>query len=338
VETGDAAFLVGGTIQTDNSGFDLWLLKVDSAGDTIWTQAFGSDSHEWINSVIETSDGHYLAVGMGYREGGLGGWNGWLAKIDSEGNVLWTQRTEYEAAFYTVIEASDQSYMVAGSTFNVGFGGNKGLLMKVDQDGNTLWSRNYLMQYDDFFNSVIEISDSDFLLTGEAHSVSTELWLQKVDASGEVIWSRTYTGSTGNTALEISDEGYIVSGSIYTDSNSWEFWLFKTDYDGNTIGYSSIENELSQPSINNIVLFPNPVNNSCNIKYTLSAKTSVAIRIYDLLGTCVWSHSQDERLPGSYNIVWDTNSNEGRSLSSGIYIAKISTVNDEKAIKISLLK
>ena len=138
--------------------------------------------------------------------------------------------------------------------------------------------------------------------------------------------------------METSDQGYVVSGNTYISGLSSQFWLFKTDFDGNTIGYTAVENELNQSSGLNITLFPNPANNACKIRYTLNTETSVDINIYNLLGAVVWRKSLEKQLPGSYNINWETISQYGTSLPSGIYIATISSQVEEQYVKVTLLK
>ncbi len=42
---------------------DMWILKLDSNGDTLWTRSYGGQDNEHCYSVRQTSDGGYIAVG-----------------------------------------------------------------------------------------------------------------------------------------------------------------------------------------------------------------------------------------------------------------------------------
>jgi len=64
--TDDGGFIVvGGSFSTLTMSYDIWLLKFDSSGDTVWTRKFGEDSdkHENGNDIISTLDGGYIIAG-----------------------------------------------------------------------------------------------------------------------------------------------------------------------------------------------------------------------------------------------------------------------------------
>jgi len=80
--TNDNGYIITGAEDyMDERREDLWLLKVDAEGDTLWTRMFGEDSvPERGVFVQQTSDGGYIALGE--KEGDL-----WLIKTDSLGYV-----------------------------------------------------------------------------------------------------------------------------------------------------------------------------------------------------------------------------------------------------------
>ncbi|MCF8239881.1 MAG: T9SS type A sorting domain-containing protein [Melioribacteraceae bacterium] len=65
VQTDDNGFLMCGTTDSYGNGFwDLWLVRTDSLGDTLWTMPFGWKSGDRGNFLINTFDGGYIAGGM----------------------------------------------------------------------------------------------------------------------------------------------------------------------------------------------------------------------------------------------------------------------------------
>jgi hypothetical protein len=77
--TSDGGCIVTGT----TSSFvdvDVWLIKTDASGDTLWTKTFGDTYPDGGNSVHQTSDGGYIVTGY-TQSFGAGGRDVWLIKI-----------------------------------------------------------------------------------------------------------------------------------------------------------------------------------------------------------------------------------------------------------------
>ena len=69
---------------------------------------------------------------------------------------------------------------------------------------------------------------------------------------------------------------------------------------------------------------PNPFNSSTQIAYRLSSPGPVQLVIYNVLGQPVRTLVDGSRAAGSYRVEWDARDQRGVSLSSGIYIARLS--------------
>ncbi|MFB6305968.1 MAG: LamG-like jellyroll fold domain-containing protein, partial [Flavobacteriales bacterium] len=76
--------LVGQTYSFGAGKRDMYLIKADSNGDTIWTKTYGGANYEYGRDAIELKNGGFLVVGR-TKSFGAGGNDIYLAKIDSNG-------------------------------------------------------------------------------------------------------------------------------------------------------------------------------------------------------------------------------------------------------------
>ena len=97
----------------------------------------------------------------------------------------------------------------------------------------------------------------------------------------------------------------------------------------------------NQVSVNNYTLssnFPNPFNQSTHIRYSVTRAAHLTIGIFNLKGQLVKILVNQKHTPGVYQVEWDGNSNNGVSVSSGIYLVQFKTMNYLQTRKIVLVK
>ncbi len=88
-QTSDSGFiLVGGTksgtLLSEPMGGNLWLVKMDANGDTVWTREYGGEETDAGRYVQQTTDTGYIVVGYTHSFGSGGG-DLYLLKTDSLG-------------------------------------------------------------------------------------------------------------------------------------------------------------------------------------------------------------------------------------------------------------
>ena len=131
------------------------------------------------------------------------------------------------------VQATDDGYIITGSTNSYGSGGSDVWLLKLDFEGQEEWSRTYGGAGNDVGRDVKITSDpSGFIITGLTSSFNSngnsDMWIIRTDnfgqtciydetgncTEGEEKWVKTY-GSSGNdygySVLQIDDE-YISVG------------------------------------------------------------------------------------------------------------------------------
>ncbi len=199
IQTSNGGYAIAGfTASYGAGGDDFWLVKTDSSGNEEWNKTYGGSSLDRAYSVIQTSDGGYALAGSTYSYG-VGARDLWLVKTDSSGNEEWNKTYGGGGGDLanSVIQTSDEGYVLAGSTTSYGGWGDL-WLVKTDSSGNEEWNKNfggsgYLES--DSAHSVIQTSDGGYAIAGVTASYGAgggDFWLMKTEIlgpeGGEVIY------------------------------------------------------------------------------------------------------------------------------------------------------
>ncbi len=137
VQTSDGGYMVGGYsyVSLQNA----LALKLSSGGKVQWAKTYVvSGATGQFNSVRQTSDGGYAFSGYFYTGGYNGGYNAWIVRTDSYGNVQW-QKTYGNATaarqFQKIGVTGDGGFVAAGWTlqFNNQL---EAYFVKTDSAGN----------------------------------------------------------------------------------------------------------------------------------------------------------------------------------------------------------
>ena len=87
-ETSDGGFIIAGATTSYGAGMsDVYLIRTNSTGDTLWTRTFGTALNDKGFGVRPTIDGGYIITGYTTEE--VDGAEVYLVKADSLGNLEW---------------------------------------------------------------------------------------------------------------------------------------------------------------------------------------------------------------------------------------------------------
>ncbi len=84
--------------------------------------------------------------------------------------------------------------------------------------------------------------------------------------------------------------------------------------------------------------FPNPFNSSTTIEVDIPASEYLTITIYDILGRRVRTIVDGLVTRGLHQFAWDGNDESGKSASSGVYLARMTSRSDCTVRKLVLLR
>jgi len=295
-QTTDSGYVIAGVTDSYGAGDDdVYLIKTNVAGDTLWTRTFGGMLEDWGNSVQQTADGGYIIAGYTASFGaGLG--DVYLIRTDPSGDTLWTRTfggAEDDSAC-SVQQTADGGYIIAGCTRSFGAGRIDVYLIRTDAEGDTLWTRTYGGTGWDLGYSVQQTADGGYIIAGETDSRGAgqnDVYLIKTDAAGDTLWTRTFGGTRedwGCSAQQTADGGYIIAGYTWSfGAGQGDVYLIKTDADGHV---AVAESKPTPPRSSTLVLAsePNPCRGATTIRTSYIVPRS-SLSVYDAQGCLVHS-------------------------------------------------
>src|SRR5271169_6391168 len=167
-QTNDGGYVLVGETSSFGAGLnDVYLIKTNGNGDTLWTKTFGGSNSDVGFSVQQTSDGGYIIAG--FTASGVPIVDVYLIKTNGNGDTLWTKKfSGSNIAFsYSVQQTSDGGYVIAGYTNPSGPAPQKLYLMKTDGNGDTTWTRTIGSATDSTHgNSVMQTTDGGYIVGG----------------------------------------------------------------------------------------------------------------------------------------------------------------------------
>jgi len=242
-QTSDGGYIIAGYTASFGAGWtDVYLIKTDANGNTVWTKTFGGSGEEMGYSAQQTTDGGYIIVGY-TSSFGAGGDDVYLIKTDENGNQVWTKTfggTGNDCG-YSVQQTSDGGFIIAGRTNILHTASSYIYLIKTDANGDTSWTKTFSGTYDNGY-SVEQISDGGYIILGTTSLFGyseSDVYLIKTDSNGNTIWAKTFGGTYSDDCYSVqqtSDNGFIIAGQTYSyGAGRSDVYLIKTDENGNQI-------------------------------------------------------------------------------------------------------
>ena len=228
---------------------DIFVAKLDTAGNWLWAVRAGGSGNESGYGIIADGSGNVFITGYFVTTANFGditltGWgyynNVFIAKLDPDGNWLWANQAggiENQCGYDIAIDSNGSLYITGyvnldsnfGSIYVSSIGASDIFVAKTDPDGNWQWVINAggasTIFGSDAGNAIaIDSADNLYLsgyYTGTAGFGSStltsrgqqDIFVAKLDSSGYWSWATSAGGSSGNdNAQDIALDG---SGNIY---------------------------------------------------------------------------------------------------------------------------
>ncbi len=338
-QTQDGGYILCGKRKTSSSTGDIFVVRTDENGNEIWSQTYTHGTQAYANWIHETDDGGFVMAGTAYSEYTVG--DGFLKKVDADGNLLWTQTYTYTANINQIWDArptDDGGYMLLyyGVDSVIGYDHR---LIKTDGDGNELWSNAFTFgdEYLSFTFSMDDCDDGGYIIGALIWtSADDQGGLLKTDADGNTVWSEIYGGPQYDRiscVRQTADGGYIAVGYWgATVEDQPSAWLLRLDAEVSAV-YPMV---LLENIPNEFVLlsnYPNPFNPSTTLGFVLPQAEHVSLQVYSPTGALVTTLVNGWRDAGSHEVTFDAS-----GLASGIYVYQMTAGDHTVNGKMVLMK
>lgn len=270
--TTNGGFILGGRsnsdtsiIKTDNclGKYDFWILKLNSGGEIEWQNTIGGDKTEWLDCIIQTDDGGYLACGG--TESYISTINSeyntedcLIVKLNNSGDIQWQKiyadndLEEITSAEQTI----DGGYILCGYVQAIvpskgneaGYGEFDTKVMKLNREGEIEWQKIIGGEIEEFNSKISKLGTEGYVVAMFSTSGKSgikddtcrgksDYWILKLDLFGNIEWQRTFGGSLSDyfTSLKVLPNHNIllggsskspVSGEKTLDSiGLYDYWL-----------------------------------------------------------------------------------------------------------------
>ncbi|MEO8087649.1 MAG: T9SS type A sorting domain-containing protein, partial [Bacteroidota bacterium] len=238
VQTPGSGFLLAGYLYNGNNL--VYFIRTDSVGDTLWTKSYTeSFFNANVYSLRIAKDGGFIAAGS-IQNTNTQDVDAFLFKTDSMGNIEWAKGygdVGYDYAQQVEV-ASDSGFILAAVTYSFGAGLADYYLIKTDSLGNPEWSKTYGGTSDDRSESVHQLPDHGFLITGESASFSFgnfDVYMIRTDINGDTLWTKTVNGLENNEAYSMvltADSAFAITGTYFNQFGNNDVLFLKSDASG----------------------------------------------------------------------------------------------------------
>jgi len=186
IQSRDGSYVLVGYTRSKGMGSnDVWLVKMDKNGNTIWDKTYGGAESDYGSDLVETSDGGFAIAGYTYTNS-QGSADGYLVRTDVNGNLVWEKRwgsSDYEI-LNSIILSDEGGFVMVGQN---SFSGNRDFwCIKTDALGETVWNRSYGTEQTEFAYGLTKSDDCGYLLVGSGRirGQNYQTRLIKIDADG----------------------------------------------------------------------------------------------------------------------------------------------------------
>jgi len=173
-QTNDNGFIIAGsTGAPDQSPGNVYLIKTNAIGDTLWTKQFNGNGNSHGNYIQQTNDGGFIITGYVEYYGVTS--DIYLIRTDEIGDTLWTSKIggQFDCMGFCVKQTTDEGFVVVGSIHDLGSDETyNAYILKTNSFGDSLWSQSYGDELS-VANSIITTEEDEYIIAGSTNYSSS---------------------------------------------------------------------------------------------------------------------------------------------------------------------
>jgi hypothetical protein len=225
-------YLIAGETKEPSGITKGFVISTDDAGDPRWSKRYGWEySTDRLNALLPVSfwSQHALLAGQTNTVDGAGSDDGWLTRIDGNGDWVWSSLWGGSGpdSFSGLASTSDGNYLAVGTSHSHSCTAAC-WLVKFAPNGDRLWERIYDSDDSEHCDSISEIVDPTepggkaLLMIGSRGALgpNRDVVVFKLTADGQIKWQRRigvqdkFWGGVGAQILGPSNapRGFIIGG------------------------------------------------------------------------------------------------------------------------------
>ncbi len=243
-QVSQTTILVGGYEKGANEDGEISLLKIDTAGNVVWKNLYGTINDDVSNGGCYASDSSFAVI-CGLTIDKFIDYNGLLVKVDTSGvltNVINYGQLLVSESFTSVAVSQDGGMTACGMIADTVGIGNDILVVKFDVNGGVIFEKVFGGIYNDYGQSIAETSDSGYVVLCDSKSITQNgnysMILMKLDADGNLEWETSigdkFQVNGAQCVIERSDGKFMMVGeSIIDGTFKFEFTIALVDQYGN---------------------------------------------------------------------------------------------------------
>ncbi|NQS97470.1 MAG: hypothetical protein HQ591_03365 [candidate division Zixibacteria bacterium] len=239
-QTDDGGYIIAGYICINAPSSEIYLIKTDDQGDTLWTKVYGTDNYDIAEEIQQTTDGGYIIAGsieddVNYVS------SAFLLKTDANGDSVWMRiDDDRNCQAHSVIQNSEGDYLITGGSEVEAPNYWDAYIMKTDVFGDTIWIKYYGGTFYEYANFIRETIDGGYFIggiTGSYGAGNFDIYLVRTDASGDTLWTKTYGGEESDygESVDVTDDGGFVIAGMTNSFGNHNFYLIRTDSSGDSL-------------------------------------------------------------------------------------------------------